>query len=236
MAKMAHILSGDARGEYVRAFYYRMNRQTQRSNELLRLAVDDYPADDSLRLDFLRGWFNELAADKAPPEIVEVAAKLNPRPASILAAARHAAKNEWRDVAIADSQLAEIPWTDVWYAEALELRVNSRLNIEIERKRFADEAIMLIDRLAIMNPTLALYALRTRAGFAANRPEIVVESVSNYTHLAQNMVRAGVNPPESLRKDAKALSGILNDVSTLPGADAARIAEVRAEIKGPSAN
>ena len=125
-----------------------MNRQPQRSSELLRLAIDDYPADDSLRLDFLRGAFSELANDKAPPEIVEVAAKLNPRPASILAAARHAARNEWRDVAMADSQLADIPWTDVWYAEALELRVNWRIRItgDKERKRFGDEAIMMIDR------------------------------------------------------------------------------------------
>jgi hypothetical protein len=230
---MAQILHGDARGEYLRAFYYRINRQSQRSNELLRLAIDDYPTDDSLRLDFLRGWFNELAIDKAPPEIVEVASKLSPRPAGILEVARHAARNEWREVALADSQLAEVPWTDVWFAEALELRVNWRIRVtgEKERKRFGDEAIMLIDRLAIMSPTLNLYALRTRAGFAANRPDVVVESVSNYARLAVNMTKAGINTPESLRKDTKAMSGVLDDVSTLPGADAARIAEVRAEIK-----
>ena len=92
----------------------------------------------------------------------------------------------------------------------------------------------MIDRLAIMSPTLNLYGLRTRAGFAANRPDVVVESVSNYTRLAKGMVNAGINKPESLRTDAKALSDILNDVSTLPGADAARIAEVRAEIKSLS--
>jgi hypothetical protein len=232
VARMAHILAGDARGEYLRAFFYRMTRQVQRSTELLRLAIDDYPADDSLRLDFLRNWFGELASDKAPPEIVEVAAKLNPRPASVLAAAKHAAKNEWREVAMADSQLAEVPWTDVWYAEALELRANWRIHVTNakDRVRFGEEAIMLIDRLAIMSPTLNLYALRTRAGFAANRPEIVVESVSNYARLAQGMVSAGLNNPESLRDNVQALRGVLDNVATLPGADAARIAEVREEI------
>jgi spermidine synthase len=233
IARMAQILAGDARGEYLRAFYFRMLRQTQRSNELMRMAIDDYPTDDSLRLDFLRTWFNELALSKAPPEIVEVAAGLHPRPASILAAAQHAAKNEWREVAMADAKLAEVPWTDVWYAEALELRVNWRIRVNgaKERKRFGDEAIMMIDRLAIMSPTLNLYALRTHAGFAANRPEIVVESLSNFARLAQNMARAGINTPESLRGEAQALSDVLNNVATLPGADAARIAEVRAEIK-----
>jgi hypothetical protein len=238
VARMAQILDGDARGEYLRAFFYRMNRQTRRSSELLRLAIDDYPADDSLRLDFLRGWFNELAIDKAPPQIAEVAAALNPGPASVLAAARHAAKNEWREVAMADGQLAEIPWTDVWYAEALELRVNWRIRItgEKERKRFGDEALLMIDRLAIMSPTLNLYALRTRAGFAADRPEVVIESVSNYARLGLGMVNAGLNTNAALRKDAKALSGVLDDVAKLRGADAARIAEVRAEIKAISAD
>jgi hypothetical protein len=233
VARMAQILHGDARGEYLRAFYYRMTHQLQRSSQLLRLAIDDYPADDSLRLDYLRGSFNQLAVGKAPPEIVEVAAKLNPRPASILAAAGHAARNEWREVAMADPQLAEVPWTDVWYAEALELRVDWRVHVtnDKERKRFGDEAIMMIDRLAIMSPTLNLYALRMRAGFTAGRPEVVVESVSNYTRLARGMVSAGINPPESLHQDAKALTETLNDVATLPGVDAMRMAEVRAEIR-----
>jgi len=232
IARMAQILRNDARGEYLRAFYYRMTRQVQRSAEMLRLAIDEYPADDPLRLDFLRGWVSTLAVDKAPADIVEVAAKLNPRPASILAAAKHAARNEWREVAMADAQLAEVPWTDVWYAEALELRASWRIRVtnEKERVRYAEEAIMMLDRLAIMSPTLELYALRTRAGFAANRPEIVIESVSNYARLAQGMVNAGINSADSMSKDAKALGGVLNDVSTLPGADAARIAEVRAEI------
>ena len=233
IARMAQILAGDARGEYLRAFYFRMNRQLQRASELSRLAIDEYPADDSLRLDFLRGSFNELAIDKAPPEIVEVAAKLNPRPAGILAAARHAARNEWREVAQADAQLAQVPWTDVWYSEALELRVNWRVRVngERDRKRYGDEAIMMIDRLAIMNPTLNLYALRTRAGFAANRPEVVIESLSNYARLAQNMAKAGVHPAAALARDVKALGEVLTDVAKLPGVDAARIAEVRAEIE-----
>ena len=88
----------------------------------------------------------------------------------------------------------------------------------------------MIDRLAIMSPTLNLYGLRTRAGFAAERPEVVVESLSNYARLALGMAKAGVNTPESLRKDATALRNVLDEVAKLPKADAPRIEEVRAEI------
>ncbi len=232
LGRVAQFLPGDARGEYLRAYYYRMKGQAQRSTELLRLAIDDYPADDSLRLEFLRPWYGELVTDKAPPEIAEVAKGLGAPAARVLEAGRHATRSEWREVALADADLAEIPWTSVWYAEALELRANWRLWVTDarNRKRYGDEALAMIDRLAIMSPTLNLYGLRTRAGFSAERPEVVVESLSNYARLAAGMVRAGVNTPATLRKDARALREVLNEVARFPGTDAARIAEVREEI------
>ena len=232
VGRMSQLITGDARGAYLRAYYFRMKNQAQRSTETLRLAIDDYPADDSLRQEFLRPWYGELVMGKVPAEIAEVADGLNAPAAQVLTAARHAFKSEWREVALADAALAEIPWTSVWYSEALELRVNWRLWVSDarNRKRFGDEAISMIDRLAIMSPTLNLYGLRTRAGFAAERPEVVVESLSNYARLAAGMVKAGVNTPESLRKDASALRNVLDDVAKLPKVDAARIAEVRAEI------
>jgi len=232
VGRMSQFFPADARGEYLRAYYYRMKKQGQRSNETLRLAIDEFPDDESLRLEFLRSWYGDLATDKAAPEIAEVADKLSPPASVVLASARHAVKSEWREIALADEQLAEIPWTSVWYAEAMELRVNWRLSVSDarERKRFGDEAISMIDRLAIMNPTLNLYGLRIRAGFAAERPEIVVESLSNYARLAAGMVKAGVNTPDSLRHDATALRNVLDEVAKQPKVDLTRIAEVRAEI------
>jgi hypothetical protein len=237
IGRMSMFFPNDPRGEYLRAFYYRMKRQGQRSNELLQLGIDAYPEDESLRLDFLREWYGPLANGNAPPEIVEVANGLSPQPARVLEIARHAVKDEWREVAIADNELASIPWTSVWYSEALELRVNWRIRVNDarNRKRFGDEAIPLIDRLAIMSPTLDLYGLRVRAGFAAERPEVVVESVSNYARLAKNMVRAGVNAPGAVAQQKTALNDTLDQVSKLPGTDAARIAEIRLEIADISA-
>jgi hypothetical protein len=161
-----------------------------------------------------------------------VAAALTGPPADLLDAARHAAKSEWREVAAADQRLAEIAWSDAWYPEALEMRVNwrTRVTSEDQVRRFSDESIPMIDRLTIMNPTLALYGLRARAGFAAKRPGIVVESVSSYAKLASGMARAKVISPDALRHDGDALRDILKDAERMPGADAMRITEVRAEI------
>jgi hypothetical protein len=44
------------------------------------------------------------------------------------------------------------------------------------------------------------------------------------------MARAGAIPQGDLRHDGQSLRQVLNDAEKLPGADAARIAEVRAEL------
>jgi spermidine synthase len=229
---MAQILGDTPDGQYARAFYYRMRRDRQRSMETFRLAIDQYPDDIALRQEFLRDHFGDLARGTADPDIAEVATPLAGSSAELLAAARRAARSEWQAVAMADDHLAEIPWADGWYPEALELRVNWRTRVTNadQARRVGDEAIPMIDRVTIMNPTLNLYGMRTRAGFAAQRPAVVVESVSNYVRLASGMVRAGVIPAATLRRDAAALRDILNDAEKMPGADAPRIVEVRAEI------
>ncbi len=112
------------------------------------------------------------------------------------------------------------------------MRVNWRTRVTTtgQTRRFGDEAIPMIDRMATMNPTLNLFGMRARAGFAAQRPGVVVESVSNYIRLAAGMVRAKAIQEETLRKDAVALRGILDDAEKMTGVDAPRLAEVRAEI------
>jgi spermidine synthase len=232
LRSMAQILGESADGEYARAFYYRMIRQGQRSTELLRLAVDQYPDNAPLREEYLRGYFGELARDKASPQVAEVANVLRGPSAALLAAVRHAARSEWREVAIADASLAEIPWTDAWYPEALDLRVNwrTRVTSEDQTRRYGDESIPMIDRMTIMNPTLALYGLRARAGFAAQRPQVVVESVSNYARLAAHMARANVISRDALRQDSRSLGEVLDNAEKMPGADVTRIGEVRREV------
>ena len=232
IARMAKILGNNASGEYLRAHYFRVTRQVSRSLELLRLAIDEHPEDDSLRTEFLRGWITPLANDQAPNDVAELARGLSPLQANVLQAVRHAVRNEWREVALADEQLARVGWTEAWYPEALELRVNWRIRVlnPADKKRYADEAIVLLDRLCIMNPTLGLFGLRTRAGVAAERPEIVIESLSNYSRLGLNMVRGGLQSADSLRIDAKALLQILDATAGQYSVDQARVAEVRAEI------
>jgi predicted membrane-bound spermidine synthase len=230
--RLAGILGQSAQGEYARAFYIRMQRQTQRADQMLRLAIDEYPADEPLRQEYLRDQFDDLALGQATPAADEVAATLTGPSAALLAAKRHAAHSEWLEVARADPQLAQIQWEDTWYPEALELRVSWRARVTNpeQARRLAEQSIAMIDRFSIMNPTLQLYAMRAQAGFTLQRPAIVVESVSNYVRLAAGLVRARIIDADVLRNNAKALGDLLGGAAKLQGADAPRLAEVRAEI------
>src|SRR5688572_17839244 len=140
---MAQILGETPEGEYSRAYFFRMRRDVQRANEVMRLAIDQYPNDADLREEFLRNHFGELASGSAPPEIAEVAAGLDGRSRALISAAGHAVKSDWRAVAVADDRLAEIAWADAWYPEALDLRINWRTRVTGggQARRYGDEAI-----------------------------------------------------------------------------------------------
>jgi spermidine synthase len=230
---LANNLGPSPDGEYVRAYYYRTRRQAQRSNERLRLAIGEYPNYEPLRQELLRGWISPLVHDRAPPELVEIAAGLrSPHSSAVIDAARLASKADWEALAAADDRLAEIPWTDTWYPEAVELRVlwRSRVTNPAQVARYAEEALRLIDRAAIMSPTLDLYQFRMRAGFNTNRPDIVLESIFVYAKLAGGMTRSGVNPRDTLSQDVKALGAMLDAAAKMSGVDTARLAEVRASL------
>ena len=143
-----------------------------------------------------------------------------------------AASGDWQKVADLDRDLAAIPWTHLWYGEAIELRANwrSRVTSPDRKRRFGDEAVQMIDRLAIMNASLNLYGLRARAGFTAERPDVVIESVSNYARMVAGMVRSGVISPEGMRGDARHLARDPGPGGRIARRRPHRVAEVRAEI------
>jgi hypothetical protein len=230
--RMSQILGENAEGEYVRAYVLRMQRQPQRASQMLRLAIDQYPDAEFLRQEYLRNHILDLAGARASPEISAVAAGLKGPPAAVIDAAGYIIRSEWSRLADADQALAETTWDDAWYPEALEMRVNWRTRITTpeQTRHYAEESIRMIDRSTIMNPTLQLYAMRVRAGFATQSPGVVVESVSNYVRLASGMVQTKVLGEDALRRDVKSLRDMLNDAAKLPGADAERVNEVHAEI------
>lgn len=232
VGRLSNILGDTPDGIYARASYYLMRGQPQRASELLRIGIEEHPASESLRLEFLRGWFGTLAHGRAEPEIVEVANGLHEPAKTILRAAQLAARRDWQEVAALDDVLATVPWTHPWYGETVELRAKWRTLVTSAglKRRFGDEAVQMIDRLAIMNSSLAVLVLRARAGITAERPDVAIESVSSYARTAAAMANARTIPLEDLRNDVEVSRAILGEAEKLAGADAVRLAEVRAEL------
>jgi hypothetical protein len=57
-----------------------------------------------------------------------------------------------------------------------------------------------------------------------------VESLSSYVRLSTDMARRGQLRGEALKNDAASVRAFLDRAAAMPGADATRIEEVRAEV------
>lgn len=225
-------------GEYARAMFYRLQGQRVRSQELLRLAIDQHPGYLPLRQEFLRGHIPALVRGDATDDATDVASKLTGPAALLLETARKGKSGDLLAVAQADRGLSEITWVDPWYSEALEMRVDWRTQVTNPEhsRRFGDEAIPMVDRMVIMTPSLLLLKIRAQAGLAARQPAVVVESLSHYARLAADLARAGQVQAESLRNDARSVLGFLDLAAAMPGADPARLEEVRAQVNAMTAS
>ena len=237
IGRMANHLGESPDAEYAHAAYFRARNEHARATERLRLAINEYPNDVTLRQEYLRPWLGGLVTGEAPADATEVAAGLDARTRFMIETMRHAVKSEWIEVAKADQALAEFGWSDAYHAEAADLRINWRLRVSNpeQRKRFAEEAIMLIDRQCLLTPNLQLYGLRARAGFGVERPEIVIESVAAFARFDDGLFRSRVKTVDALRHDQQVLRTILDNAARMPGANTTRVAEVRTSVEGLTA-
>jgi len=87
-------------------------------------------------------------------------------------------------------------------------------------------------RRALLNKAADVLSARAAEFVSAMVDETA--STSAWAHfnvmLAANMIRAGAINPASLRESAKFLETILDAAAKMPGVDATRVSEVRAEI------
>ena len=237
VGRMSQILAGDARRRIpARLLLPHEEPDAARRPKHCGSPSIDYPADDSLRQEFLRDLVSaSWPRTRLPPEIAEVADDLNAPAAHVLAAARHAVQiGMARSRASRTPRSPKFPGPDAWYPEASELRVNWRTRVtrpHATGSDSADEAISMIDRARHHESDAEALRPARSCGFrrraARGGGGIGVElCAAGGGHGA----RPASSTPESLRKDASALRNVLDDAAKLPEADAARIAEVRAEI------
>ena len=203
------------------------------AQQVARDALAAYPQSDLLRYAVLQQGLGPIARGQVS---TEQRALIGAMPASAQAAvlgAQYLLQGKYGELAKLDAALAEARWTDLWFVEALQLRAEwrSRVSNQGLSRSLGDQAIALVDRIVIIQPSLSAYAIRARAAINADRPDVLVESVAN---VAQWAAALGTNASGEARERSRATLGEL--LKLLDGrdkderVDAVRLQEVRTRI------
>jgi hypothetical protein len=202
---MGQLLGDPSQSAYAQAIAQTSLGDNAVTRRLLREALALDPDNQAARFDLIRPYLAALSADRAPPEIAAEVAALPSTPAAILAAGRHAVAGEWDKIPPLEDDMAAARFTDTWYPESVQMRADWRTRVKSEehRARLGREALALIEETIVSQPNAAMFALRARGAAAANRPDIVLESINGYAQSILNSV------PRLTSNELPALSGML---------------------------
>lgn len=232
IARMAQLLRDPSMAAYAQAVGHLSRGERAAAERLLRESLSLDPGNQAARFDLLRPWLGPLARKRAPPEIVAEADRLPPSAAAIIEAGQHAVAGEWQRIPPLEPALASTRYTDAWYPEALQMRADWRTRVSTEeyRARLGREALGLIEEVIVSQPNAALFALRARSAVAANRPDVLLESINGYAQSILNGVTR--LPPGELPTLSGNLQTLVDALDRLAGesrVSADRVEEVRAQ-------
>lgn len=235
IARFGANLGDTPQGAYVRALSAMTGGDTDAGLRLFRESLGRYPDDPELRFETVRPFLASLAHGTAPPQVAEIAQALAGEPRLVLDAIHAAANERWDDLVAMDGDLAAIPWMRPWAIDALQVRVDWRTRVATPqaRRAYGNEALAMLDRALVVQPTSALFGLRTRAALAADRPDAIVESISSY---AQAMYATASRRPagpqrDQARRTLQGLTRVLDETTHRAPATAPRAAVVRANLQ-----
>lgn len=233
LRRMSDILGSTPEGAYVRGMWTYARGRAEQSRQFLRESLALYPADPALRYALVRPWLGQLARGRAPDEIASIAQSLPPGAQEVLGAGRAAASGAWEQFPARDRELARVRWTDPWSLDALQLRAEWRTRVSTPgaRKALADEAIALVDRALVTQPSPGLLGLRARAAVAAERTDMVVESVWSYGQATYAMAaNQSAEQREAAKRTLDGLVSLLDETARKGGSTPQRLPEVRDKL------
>ncbi len=233
IARLGALLGDTPRGAYVRALAVFLSVGSDTGTQAFREALAAYPHDEELRFELVRPWLGALARGNAPEHIEAIARELRGEPRLVLDGIRHAARSEWDALAGLDPQLAAIGWTQPWATDALHVRLDWRTRVASPevRRAYGDEALALVDRALVVQPTSALYGLRTRAALSAARPDVLVESIASYARaMHATASRASAAQRTSTRRTLEDMAQLLEVTARQSPQHAKRAQVVRSDL------
>ncbi len=229
---LARAVADPSTAAYVRAVGLSISGDGNGAQRLLTEALGIDPGNDDARYELLRPWLTALTRGDAPGPVSEAASYLPPRAGAVITARRHATKGDWGQLPTLDATLQSSRWTDVWYVESALLRADwrSRVSNPNVRGRFGREALAIVDEVAVTQPSSQLFTLRARAATAADRPDVVVESIAEVVRtLSAGALRSETAP--DLRRNVESLRELMAAVADDERVRPERRTQVRAALE-----
>jgi hypothetical protein len=232
--RIAQALKPSSAGDVIHAIALKTAGKQVQAERVLLDALAKRPDDAVARFEFVRPWLDAFAKGTAPEYVVAEISNLDGPAVAILKGEAFAARNQWQELSQLDPILADAQWTDPWKFEALQLQIDWRTHAPpaAVSTLLANEALALVDRAIVVQPTLALYGLRTRGALAAGRSDALVESIWSYgLGLYSSGLQLPVNERAETQANLELLIKLLDSPSMSAAADAARVSEVRAKLE-----
>jgi spermidine synthase len=241
LQRLAGLTPGAAQQAYVAAISRRVAGDIQGSLRLLQESVALDPGFAAARFELLRGWLAALARGDAPAEVATMAEALTGSAAAVIEAARYANGGDWQKIPPLDPVLRTATWTDAWYLEAVQVRVEWRTRVTVAqmRARLGREALAILDEALVVQPVSpGLLALRAQAARSADEPEILMESLQEFAKGTvalsdQQRARQGAAPARDTAQAARmfdVLLEMLDGIADDKRIRAERHAAVRASV------
>ena len=230
--RMGRALPGSETAAYVDVLLAAIGGDARGAQELARELLSAFPASAALHYAVLQPRLAAIAAGQIDPQTAELIRGLPQTAAAVVQGSQHLAQSRYGELSQLESVLAQTRSTDPWYADAILLRAEwrSRVSNAGIAQRLSDEAITMLDRLALVQPSLPLFAIRTRAAINANRPDVLAESA--WSVLQWTMATTRPSPEGRARSQTtlRELRRLLDGKDSDPRVDARRLREVRGRI------
>ena len=228
----SHLGQGE-QGQYVRMLLLGAAGNVDMAQRLARESLVAFPQSALLRYAALQPALGPIARGQATPEQQALVAALPASAQATVLGSQLLVQGKFGELAQLDAALAEARWTELWFVDALQLRAEwrSRVSNPGLSRSLGDQAISLIDRIALVQPSLPAFAIRARAAINADRPDVLVESVAN---VAQWAAALGTNASAETR--ARSRGTLAELLKLLEGrerdsrVDVQRLEEVRSRI------
>lgn len=191
----------------------------QESQRNLLLAIGADPDDQQAKYALLRPWLIRLARGEEPPEkIRETLMAVRGSAAITIRAWLAAGQGNYQEVANLDDALANVLTTDLWYKDAIKLRVDWRIKVTNEdlQPQLAREATALIDEAIALYQDQEFYGMRLASSYVADDAPEMIETARRLIYIFDREIKLaedGQLDPEPAALRAKLMQ--VNAVQTI---------------------